>query len=600
MGIFDNILSNLFSRKDNSVKPDENYTGDYTVESISADLKITSGELDGIMRRSGVIPVKNMLTQEQVDKIYDNYYRSFNAAIENENVNVNINENKRVYPAHRQIPVKILPSKIISDYSRTQNIFSFKNKWISFSGSVNSVERDGQNFIVNLISDDRNFYGVIICKFVNNAESKVLALRRGQDIKLTGFIYDIQLVYQNDIIVMINCNIIDQLNYERINAAPRKVSVYPITNITDSQIRRSIIPGLNDKVYSENGKIYTLTNLISSGGEGSVYSIDIPGRVAKIYNERSCTVWRREKLKLMTAARLNYNGICFPMEILNNSNGEFTGFIMEEAKGRPLTCLKMPQKDFMNEFPAWKKDNLVCLSISILKKIKYLHDHDVLMGDISLNNIMFVSPSEVYFIDTDSYQYKSYPCYVGTDEFVAPELFGLDLANVMRTEGNENFAVATLLFMLMMQGKQPYAHQGGSQSAKDIKAMIFPYGSGERPVPGNVWKLQPIGSWRYIWSHLTNKLKNAFIDTFRKDGSNNTEETRFSVNDWLVLMYAYHTAMSYMISNDAMSAELFPTREKYSKDIKYKTCRICGETLPEDLFYDETTCKDCHFDNKNK
>ena len=60
-------------------------------------------------------------------------------------------------------------------------------------------------------------------------------------------------------------------------------------------------------------------------------------------------------------------------------------------------------------------------------------------------------------------------------------------------------------------------------------------------------------------------------------------------------MYAYH-----MISNDSMSAELFPTREKYSKDIKYKTCRICGETLPEDLFYDETTCKDCHFDNKNK
>ena len=218
-----------------------------------------------------------------------------------------------------------------------------------------------------------------------------------------------------------------------------------------------------------------------------------------------------------------------------------------------MTCLKMPERDFENSFPTWKKGDLVCLAISILKKIKYLHDHDVLMGDISLKNIMFVSPHDVYFIDTDSYQYGEYPCSVGTDEFVAPELFGRDLGSIMRTEGNENFAIATLLFMLMMQGKQPYAHQGGSQSAADIKAMIFPYGSGDRPVPGNVWELQPVGAWRYIWSHLPHKLKNAFIDTFRKDGNNNTEQTRFSVNDWLVLMYAYHTAMSNMISNDAMS-----------------------------------------------
>ena len=65
-------------------------------------------------------------------------------------------------------------------------------------------------------------------------------------------------------------------------------------------------------------------------------------------------------------------------------------------------------------------------------------------------------------------------------------------------------------------------------------------------------------------------------------------------------MYAYHTAMSNMIGNDSMSAELFPTREKYSKDVKYRVCKICGETLPEALFYNDTTCKDCYFENKEK
>lgn len=587
MGIFDNILSSLFSRKDEPA-------GDYTLENISSGLGISSGELEKLMHSSGVAPVKNMLTQEQVDKIYDSYYRNF----------TDIRTNDTAYPVHKQTPVKILPSEIISGYSKNHTIGNYKGKWIIFAGTVNSADRDGRNFVVRLASDDRNFHGVIVCKFVSNAENKVMSLRRGQHIKLTGFVHDIQLVYQNDTIVIINSNIIDSFSLKRTgNRTPltgKKVSVFPVTAMPDTLIKRSVIPGINDKVYSESGKIYTLTKFISSGGEGKVFATDVLGRVAKIYNEQSCSARRREKLRLMVSNRLNFKGICFPLEVLNNSKGEFTGFIMEEAKGRPLTCLKMPQQDFLNAFPAWKKDDLVCLSISILKRIKYLHDHDVLMGDISLKNIMFVSPYEVYFIDTDSYQYKSYPCYVGTDEFVAPELFGQNLADVMRTEGNENFSVATLLFMLMMQGKQPYAHQGGSQSAADIKAMIFPYGTGERPVPGNVWELQPIGSWRYIWSHLTNRLKNAFIDTFRKDGSNNTESTRFSVNDWLVLMYAYHTAMPNMIINDAMSAELFPSREKYSKDIKYRKCRVCGETLPESLFYDADTCKDCHFDNITK
>ena len=53
---------------------------------------------------------------------------------------------------------------------------------------------------------------------------------------------------------------------------------------------------------------------------------------------------------------------------------------------------------------------------------------------------------------------------VWTNGFVAPELLGRNYANVTRTEGNENFAVA-IFFTLMMQDKQPYAHQGSSQSA---------------------------------------------------------------------------------------------------------------------------------------
>ena len=56
--------------------------------------------------------------------------------------------------------------------------------------------------------------------------------------------------------------------------------------------------------------------------------------------------------------------------------------------------------------------------------------------------------------------------------------------------------------------------------------------------------------------------------------------------------------MSNIINNDALSAKLLLSNEKRSKDIKYKMCRVCGETLAANLFYDEITCKDCYFDNK--
>lgn len=82
------------------------------------------------------------------------------------------------------------------------------------------------------------------------------------------------------------------------------------------------------------------------------------------------------------------------------------------------------------------------LCITILKKLKYLHDRNVILGDINPNNILVVSPTEVYFVDTDSYQIEGFPCPVGTINFTAPEIQRKDFSTFLRTIGNERFAVA--------------------------------------------------------------------------------------------------------------------------------------------------------------
>ena len=499
-------------------------------------------------------------------------------------------------------PEYISPSQIVRDYRADPQTAraKYSGKWVAFPCKFDSFRHEGMNFVVDVLPEDRNFRGNIVCKFVSTAGSKLSVLGHGQKIEIAGFVKEVITVPGNNTLIIANSSILDMQQEDdkpgvRVSAV-HKVIVAPMTTLKDEILARSEIASTGSKVYSASGREYVLGEKVGEpGGEGTVYEIvNLPGRVAKIYDARHCTTRTREKIKLMVKSRLNYNGIRFPLEVLNTGRGEFTGFVMERAKGRNLGELFIPQSEFEKEFPGWKKADLVKLCISILKRIRYLHDHDVLMGDINPNNIMFVSPDEVYFIDTDSFQYGAFPCRVGTEDYVAPELQGKDLAAVMRTQGNENFAVATLLFMILMNGKQPYAHQGSTQSAADIRAGIFPYGAGERAVPGNVWELQPVGLWRYIWSHLTFDLKNAFIDTFRQDGSNNKERTRYPVSKWLGMMYAYNTALPEMAAKDPMSSEIFPTREKIGRGVNYLTCSICHETKPENLFYDDTTCRDCH------
>ena len=376
-----------------------------------------------------------------------------------------------------------------------------------------------------------------------------------------------------------------------------KILQVPITTLRDDGISRSVIPSEGSKVFSDKGKEYVLGGLIGSGGEGSVYSINSPDYVAKIYDAEHCTARRRDKLSMMLKAKLKKKGICLPCEILYTANKEFTGYIMPKAKGSSLLALFNPHI-FNSKFPGWKKADMIKLSVTILRKISYLHSQDVIIGDINPRNILVVSPEEVYFVDTDSYQYRGFPCPVGTPEYTAPEIQGRDFGSFLRTQGNENFTVAILLFRLMMQGQSPYAYQGGGSPVENIKAGKFPYAAYGRKVP-DVYNLQPL-AFRYVWSHLMMRLKEAFWDTFHKEGSHNTEATRYSVNVWLELMRAYQSSLPKMLEDDQMSGELFPTRLKKSKYVNYRVCSRCGEEKAEDMFYDATTCRECHEEIRNE
>ena len=360
-----------------------------------------------------------------------------------------------------------------------------------------------------------------------------------------------------------------------------------VTNISDESITVPHIPSEGEKVKADN-QVILLGKELGKGGEGSIFETNTP-YVAKIYKKERITQRRYAKLKLMISKKIAFKGICYPVSIIYNQNDEFVGYLMPRADGKEIQRSIFIKPLLMKNFPNWKKIDTVKLCITILEKIKYLNERNIILGDINPANILVVSPNEVYFVDTDSYQIGEFPCPVGTVNYTAPEIQRKNFSSFLRTQGNENFAIATLLFMIMVPGKPPYAQQGGEDPIANIINMDFSY-----PFGNNSNKKTPDGPWRFIWSHLTYDLKKAFYNTFRKEGDYSSESKRLNAIDWLKIFNTYYFLLDSgkFREQDSMSEELFPTRFKKNPNSTYSKCKLCGEEIESNRLT-EGICREC-------
>lgn len=267
----------------------------------------------------------------------------------------------------------------------------------------------------------------------------------------------------------------------------------------------------------------------------------------------------------MLSKPIHCEGICFPVAIIENEEGDFVGYLMSHAQGIELASSVFKPKLLLSKFPNWTRRELITLCVTILEKIKFLNDRRVILGDINPMNILVKSPTEVYFVDCDSYQIEGYPCSVGTANFTPPEVIGRDFKTFLRTQEMENFSIATLLFMIMLPGKAPYSAVGGASPAENIKKGNFVYAfnqaDGDKTPPGR---------WGYMWSHLSFNVREAFFQTFKMGETHFDPQKRLSTEDWLVLFKKYEHGFAGMCAHDAMAAEIMPTRPKL------RTCKAEG------------------------
>ena len=336
-----------------------------------------------------------------------------------------------------------------------------------------------------------------------------------------------------------------------------------------------IMEPLMEKSVINNG-----AEQVAEGGEGTLYVTDVPGQVAKLYHREQLTQGRKEKLEAMIETRVKISGVCWPSTALYR-NDQFVGYLMPQApKGaRPLglSVFQLAKEAVQKgDMSGWDRMSLVQVAKAIANAMHALHSKNILMGDVNAANFLIlpeegrdVSGDEgankkskagkkmsVYLVDCDSYQFDGYPCPVGTEVYTHPgtkERLGiqgpLQFGTFLRTKEEEQYALAILLFQILMLGQSPFSNKAGLSFTEAMKQKVFPYTLEEvDDVPeGDAWM---------IWKNLTKHVQTAFLEVFK-------EWKPIAADEWVRYLEGYANA----IKKFNFSRELIPTKYvEYNKE----------------------------------
>ena len=276
----------------------------------------------------------------------------------------------------------------------------------------------------------------------------------------------------------------------------------------------------------QNGKIITLGKKIGQGGEGAVYEvIGEPQSVAKIFFDVKLAYYEprlaemiphppQDQTRSLTPPHIS---ISWPERMLRD-NGKFVGYLMPLIQKAPDIYKVYSPKIRRTELPNfdWRHLHHTALNLSIA--VHAYHTAGYVIGDLNSKNVKVNKNAMVTMVDADSIQIRTATgqvmrCPVGTPDFTAPELQGIKLDTADRSEYHDAFALAVMIFLLLMEGQHPFSGAPKNPSISVagpiyqycIKNGIFPYKSNKTFKP-------PAGALEF--SSLNPDIQKLFLRCF--------------------------------------------------------------------------------------
>lgn len=227
------------------------------------------------------------------------------------------------------------------------------------------------------------------------------------------------------------------------------------------------------KYTDQQGREIWLGKKIGEGGEGVVYEIrNRPTEVFKLYHQAS----KEQEAKLQVMLELRTNRLeqyTAWIKDLVYQEGRMVGYTQPYLVGyRPIHLLYTP-KSRASAFPKAGVRFLLHTAANIARAFCAVHTVGQVVGDINHSNLFVSDLGLVRLIDCDSFQIrqgeKSFACGVGVPTFQAPEWQAKQVTE--RTEQQDAFGLAVLLFHLLYLGRHPFAGIGDSAERSIEKAI---------------------------------------------------------------------------------------------------------------------------------
>jgi DNA-binding helix-hairpin-helix protein with protein kinase domain len=210
------------------------------------------------------------------------------------------------------------------------------------------------------------------------------------------------------------------------------------------------------------GDAYQLGAEVGSGGEGIIRAVARrPELLAKMYRHPPQPHDVDKLRALVRAATADLLTVtAWPTDCLKDRKGTVVGFVMPRVSdARPLYELYSPRSR-VQHFPYADFRFLLHAASNVARLFAAVEQAGFLMGDVNHGNILVRGNGTVAAVDCDSFQVGDgslYPCRVGTELFLPPELIGRDFGGMRRTLTHTAYGLAVLLFHLLFMGRHPFA-----------------------------------------------------------------------------------------------------------------------------------------------
>jgi len=252
--------------------------------------------------------------------------------------------------------------------------------------------------------------------------------------------------------------------------------------------------------FNDFGAQVELVSAGAEGGEGRIYRLQgSDSECAKVYSSAKVSAELRAKVQAMLKnppedinwQLLGQRSISWPSRMLfyDASRQNFAGFTM------PLIDLKNYQtsdkyygyEDRRRRYLGFSWEYLLTAACNLASAIAALHKVGHCVGDLQDQNVLVSDRALVALVDCDSFQVKDresgriFYTRVGIGEYRAPEVMLKDFVKEdIDRYYTDLFALAVLVFKLLMSGVHPFAGVGQAledspQREDKICKGLFPY-----------------------------------------------------------------------------------------------------------------------------